>query len=247
MSCSRSTLHPAHESTQVREADKFRTRILGWTKKSSEDISRRTARRAGDVARPGATRGTSLLGKGGAMSGRSRVNLARFIKVRRVIQTVASLFGAMILGCATSSATRHGDSGTVVSDNTSVESGKLLLAAHAFSDVYYSPSFAATPALDVPDHWGNCKVVISTPTHFRVFNQSDSQMMVEWKANGLKAPPPQVPALAAAPIQAPIRPVVAQSPSLPPIQAPVPAAAAPPAASPAPGLPAEPVPVTSSR
>ena len=144
-------------------------------------------------------------------------------------------------GCVTSSKPHATE---VVSADVASQSGNLLLAPHTNRDVYYGTPYAATPTLDVPSHWGHAVVVIQTPTHFRVANVSNSDLTVEWKANGLKAPPVSQAALGASqiqrPIQAPaVQPVAASMPAAPPYPS---APAAPPQnptpRSPGDGLPA---------
>jgi hypothetical protein len=138
----------------------------------------------------------------------------------------------------------------VANPDVSVQSGKLLVAPHTFRDVYYGIPYAGNPTLNVPDHWGNAVVVTQTPTHFRVLNSSGSDLMVDWKASGLKAPPVSEAVLGAPVVQRP-----APAATLQPVAASAPVTAPAPAASPAPapqrslddGLPAEPVPVAAPR
>jgi hypothetical protein len=144
----------------------------------------------------------------------------------------------LALGCATSTAPRSTATATAAADPVAVQSGKLLVPAHAFQDVYYASPYAGNPHLDVPDHWGRCQVVMQTPTRFRVVNLSGSDLEVDWKASGAKAPPqapvlgsPQIQSAAAPAAPSPIRPVAASS-------APAPAEGS---------LPPAPVPVTAPR
>jgi hypothetical protein len=174
----------------------------------------------------------------------------------RVLPTICLLPVAVAAGCKTASAPPQGSQ--VVSADVAAQSGKLLVAPHTFRDVYYGTPYAAPPTLEVPDHWGNCMVVTQTPTHFRVLNSSNSDLLVDWKASGVKAPPASQAVLGAPQIQRPIQaagvqPVAASVPAPPPQYpsapaAPQPAVAVPAATqSPGGGLPAEPVPVADPR
>jgi hypothetical protein len=169
---------------------------------------------------------------------------ARLFRVLCVIAAVALLPVLTLTGC-TNCSPRPTTSvpGTVVADNASVQSGKLLLAAHEFRDIYYPTPYAGNPQLDVPGHWGNCQVVTQSPTHFRVMNHSDSELQVDWKASGTKAaivrgPDLGTPQIQQATVIAPAQPAAAPaSATLPP----------PPSRSNSGGLPTEPVPVTSPK
>jgi hypothetical protein len=159
--------------------------------------------------------------------------------VIRGIRVACMIQAALACGCMTpSTPPRTAVTENTAPDNTSVQSGKILVGPHQFPDVYYNPPFAAPPVLEITDHWGSCKIVIPTATHFRVLNSSNSDLVVEWKAHGPKAVPVVAPALGPP-----------QGRPTPPALSPAPAVAAPPAppTPPVGGLPSEPVPVTSSR
>jgi hypothetical protein len=167
-----------------------------------------------------------------------RAFLVRLLPVICMAPAVAS-------GCVTSSAPHRSE---VANPDVAVQSGKLSLAPHTNRDVYYVTPYAAPPDLAVPSHWGNAVVVIQTPTHFRVTNVSDSDLTVDWKASGLKAPLLSQPVLGAPVVQRPTPAATVQ-----PVAASQPAAAAAPQEprgspqSPGDGLPAEPVPVAAPR
>jgi hypothetical protein len=119
-----------------------------------------------------------------------------------------------------------------------VDTGHLVIGAHAFQDVYYGAPFVATPKLDVPDHWGRCQVVMQTPTRFRVLNNTGSDLEIDWKATGTKGAPAS---LAAVPQTRELaRPTAA--PAIQPASATI-----QPVSAQGDGLPAEPVPVSGSR
>jgi hypothetical protein len=156
----------------------------------------------------------------------------------QIVRTAITVFFASAVGCTTTSSPKAGvGTNVTAAPAANVESGKLMVARNSFQDVTYSSPFASPPKLDVPSHWGNCQVVIQTPTRFRVLNTSDSDMEVTWKAVGSPASPASVPTLGSPQMQ----PVVRSTPA--PVVQPVAAAVAQPQPSPAGGLPAEPVPV----
>jgi hypothetical protein len=143
------------------------------------------------------------------------------------------------LGCmSSSSSTRVVATSTPGIAGATVDTGHLVIAAHAFQDVYYGTPFVATPNLDVPDHWGRCQVVMQTPTRFRVLNNTGSDLEIDWKASGTKGAPAS---LAAVP-----QPRELARPTAAPAVQPANAAIQPVSAQ-GEGLPAEPVPVSGTR
>ena len=167
--------------------------------------------------------------------------------VARFLQSTSLLVPAVTIGCMTPS---HPPRPAVVesasADVEAAQSGKVVVAAHTFLDVYYPIPYATKPTLVVPDHWGNCVVVIQTPTRFRVLNNSGSELTAEWKARGPKAP--VQPAVL---LQPQVRtPAPTAYPPTPASYQPPPSPAAPRVAapqSPGDGLPTEPVPITAPQ
>jgi hypothetical protein len=164
----------------------------------------------------------------------------------RAIRT-AFVFPAFLggVGCMTPSAPAHKvEVVAPVADATIVQSGKVVVMSHRWMDVYYTTPYAADPNLEISDHWGNCMVVIKSPTRFRVLNNSGSDLTVDWKARGIKAPPATT-AVLGPPQSQPVATISAPPSS----QAITPVAAPPATAQPASigGLPAEPVPVAAPR
>jgi hypothetical protein len=180
------------------------------------------------------------------MSANDKSESVRGRALMRMLPVAGAILLSAAIGCSTTPP-RQAVAVAPPAEALNAESGKVLVAAHTFQDVYYGAPFAAPPKLEVPDHWGNCQVVMQTPGRFRVLNTSGSAMEVTWKAVGPKAPPAPVlgmpqpqPIVRTTPAPA-VQPVAASVPQ------PAPAPAARPASSPGDGLPAEPVPVGTAQ
>jgi hypothetical protein len=141
-------------------------------------------------------------------------------------------------GCLSTSTTLRTGSESANSD-TVVQSGKVVVPARSFQDVYYDVPYATIPKLEISDTWSRCVLATQSPTRFRVSNSSHSDVTVEWKARGIKAPPAPPPVVRAPQLRSPSPAPIPAPPSIQPASASVPA--------PENGLPPAPVPITAGR
>jgi hypothetical protein len=113
------------------------------------------------------------------------------IRFRAVAAMAAVALILIILGCMSFSI---GGKTMILGPegNPFEQSGAIELRPGAEQDVYYAIPYASTPNLEIDSMFDDVELVEQHADHFRVRNTSNGLLSrtVEWKARGVKVPPP---------------------------------------------------------